>query len=624
MQVIYPTEIGWFAVMPALDTAAMKDELVADFGIASPQVSAAAAFVILILSGFSAPHGGATVYQSNGSVASVQALHNAAHNGDTITIPAGTFTWATGVTFTKAITFQGAGVGNTIILDAMTTGARIIHFTLVPGRPSRLTGIEIRNGGRTKDASSGFLGVLGQDQRNGQTFRIDHCKFDSLRGNIDINALIGVIDHNEIITRAGAFIHMHGMHWNGATSLWGDSSMSSPFNWGSGEFVFIEDNTYTGTFPTAARGFTDGDSGCRFVVRHNTITDGSIGVHGTDSGGRQRTGLAYEVYNNHFISTGGKGNSWGSVRGGVVLLHDNTLSGFLPNPSFPMSYFRLALPAWAGGANGQGLWDVNAVPDVVNSGNPSYHTTVMGPPPGPFFSGTAATNSVQSGPFSSVTVSGSPGWAINQWQGYTIQRNTNLGGDPGLLTFSEIQSNTANVIQYRNNSGNGQVFKIAAGDSFQLFKVVQGFDMSGTSLCPLLGPENPAILPPNFHQDITPCYSWNNIMDGGAHANIGQADFIFKGGIHYVNDTPKPGYTPYVYPHPLVSGAPTPTPSATPRSQQHLQKKKKNSKKLKRRNWPKKSASDMAERLARGSHLVDPDAIATALCGVRDARLRTM
>ena len=44
---------------------------------------------------------------------------------------------------------------------------------------------------------------------------------------------------------------------------------------------------------------------------------------------------------------------------------------------------------------------------------------------------------------------------------------------------------------------------------------------------------------------------------------------------------------PFQYPHPLVTGASTPTPSGTPRSQQHLQKKKKNSKKLKRRNWPK-------------------------------------
>ena len=53
----------------------------------------AAAFVILILNGFLAPRCGATVYHSDGSAASIQALHNRALNGDTITLPAGTFTW---------------------------------------------------------------------------------------------------------------------------------------------------------------------------------------------------------------------------------------------------------------------------------------------------------------------------------------------------------------------------------------------------------------------------------------------------------------------------------------------------------------------------------------------------
>jgi polygalacturonase len=47
------------------------------------------------LSGLSAPLSGATVYHSDGSAAKVKALHNAALDGDTITLPAGTFTWST-------------------------------------------------------------------------------------------------------------------------------------------------------------------------------------------------------------------------------------------------------------------------------------------------------------------------------------------------------------------------------------------------------------------------------------------------------------------------------------------------------------------------------------------------
>src|SRR5882724_1508217 len=58
-----------------------------------------------------ASHCEATIYNSDGSAASVQALHNAALNGDTITLPVGTFAWSTGVTITKGMKIQGAGCG---------------------------------------------------------------------------------------------------------------------------------------------------------------------------------------------------------------------------------------------------------------------------------------------------------------------------------------------------------------------------------------------------------------------------------------------------------------------------------------------------------------------------------
>ena len=78
----------------------------------------------LIVNGFFAPRCGATVYHSDGSAASVQQIHNTqAHDGDTITIPSGNFTWgANSVHVTKALTIQGAGQGTTnITLTATPT-----------------------------------------------------------------------------------------------------------------------------------------------------------------------------------------------------------------------------------------------------------------------------------------------------------------------------------------------------------------------------------------------------------------------------------------------------------------------------------------------------------------------
>jgi hypothetical protein len=62
------------------------------------------------------------------SAASVQGLHNAAVNGDTITLPAGTFTWSTPVAISKAINLRGQGsgriIGNTKSSATVGTGAK--------------------------------------------------------------------------------------------------------------------------------------------------------------------------------------------------------------------------------------------------------------------------------------------------------------------------------------------------------------------------------------------------------------------------------------------------------------------------------------------------------------------
>src|SRR5213595_2443962 len=97
----------------------------------------ALAYVILILSSFSAF---ATVYDSDGSAVNVQLIHDIqAIDGDTITIPAGSFTWTTTVTISKGITLQGAGLSASHIIDQGLGGAALVvtcsaaHFVRVTG-----------------------------------------------------------------------------------------------------------------------------------------------------------------------------------------------------------------------------------------------------------------------------------------------------------------------------------------------------------------------------------------------------------------------------------------------------------------------------------------------------------
>src|SRR5947207_414745 len=70
---------------------------------------------ILIFSSFFGSRCEATVYHSNGSAANVQQIHNTqAVDGDTITLPAGTFVWTGMVIITKSITIQGQTTVNWI------------------------------------------------------------------------------------------------------------------------------------------------------------------------------------------------------------------------------------------------------------------------------------------------------------------------------------------------------------------------------------------------------------------------------------------------------------------------------------------------------------------------------
>jgi hypothetical protein len=477
---------------------------------------------ILILGGFSRPRCGATVYNSNGSPASVQSIHNnQAQNGDTITLPAGTFTWSRRVHITKAITLQGAGVGQTVIKDAVQ-GDKLLQVNLAANQLTRLTGIGFQDGGRinTALAPGGILHVDGSNT-NGSTFRFDHCKWNNLNGATVFDTVIGVINHNTFVTdRFSPPIYSYGSHWNGQN--FGDGSWAAPTGFGSSQFLFIEDNTFTHSNPSR-QAIVDAYAGARFVVRYNNIFNGIVYAHGTESTGRPRGGRAMEVYQNTFTGTN-LNRILGTARSGGVLFHDNSISGYWGDlATFTLQNFRNfhPFPPW-GGADGTNAWDVND--------------------PRVFFTGTAAAKS--SG--TTVTVSGA-NWTPNQWVGYTIRRTSN-NCNSGSVTYGQIESNTKNRITYTDNGGYPKPsLAFCAGDALQIRKVDHALDQPGRALGSLIT-RNPPGRPAGWNNQVTePCYSWNN----------GQAGFSggpgVRANVHYFNNTPMPGYTPYVYPHPLVS-----------------------------------------------------------------------
>jgi len=139
---------------------------------------------------------------------------------------------------------------------------------------------------------------------------------------------------------------------------------------------------------------------------------------------------------------------------------------------------------------------------------------------------------------------------------------------PSDRMMALITGNTSNTL----NLFAWQTLNWAAGNQYQIHKVLTVLDQPGRGKGDLISgnPPTPVGWP---HQEQEPCYSWNNIhSSGGEHLNFvlgagaGAGDTIHQNADFY-NDTPMPGYTPYIYPHPLVIGGgstPTPTPSSTP------------------------------------------------------------
>ena len=600
--------------VPSVDDTANPDELVANFGIASPQVSAVA-FVMLILSGFSAL---AKVYDSDGSAGSVQALHNAGHDGDTITLPAGTFSWTARLNITKGITLQGATTitgpaSNPTITDATiikddtprsgSTG--VLSVRINASQSFRLTGITFTAGSSTSYAAgNGAFHFNSTDSSPAMSVRIDHCHFDSLyQGKLiwTNGWLYGVADHNVLDCRKKTQSFLFSLStYGGPSKQFGNGSWADYPYYGTDKFFFVEDCRINGDGTNELSGNSDTLNGARYVFRHNYWVNAQPNSHGTE-GGLARGVRAYEVYDNSFhwtIAPPAAGQ-----RSGTSLWHDNTWTGIeqggrhhtnLPNfretPARPK-------PVW-GIADGTSSWDVN---DTEGNG-----TSVEGHPPFLFESGTD-TSSVNS---QGVLHDSTKNWVPNQWAGYSI-RNTNPNAE-GYNLGSYIISNTSNTITYyyypASDAARHLIFN--AGDTYQIHRVLIMMDQNGRGKADQVIGNRPvnwrtgrASWP---HNALEPCFSWNNVYTPngdvlGFNTRPAQPttkpnlDYFNLGGGFPADTTPAAvsskytaalngvAYTgTFTYPHPLVSGT-QPPPNATRGSSNTSRKEEKKLKKKKRR-----------------------------------------
>ena len=435
----------------------------------------------LIISGFFAPRCEATVYHSDGSAASVQQIHNTqAHDGDTITIPAGNFTWGgNGVHITKAITIQGAGQGTTNIT---VTAIPTITLTKTVNGPIRVQQLSFTGGG--PDQMPNFIAIDGPWPSGKPVI------FENVTFNAHGNTMMGVLTPGGVIFSHIAFVGgwddtLLQVKHNSSVSWTTPDTMGARDTTGCAN-VYIEDSTFVG----GSNGIIDCDDGCRAVVRHNTFGYGGQDAGGFNSHGEDTSpyGMRHmEIYDNQFLFPDHTCNNCGVqclsnvnqfiwIRGGTGVIANNYFDHLSSQCWGTKTEIRMSI---------RGAEDYRPQGSCANTHYPVPHQ-------------------------------------IGQ---------SDTGTDPIWIWGNTGQS----VVNVNTSWAWGNPCGFDWNTFFQWWR-----DAVNTSL------PNPTVLP---HEG---------------------------GGVSGLGGTPKPGYTPYTYPHPLRSSPPAATQSATPSPCKTTRKKKRN------------------------------------------------
>jgi hypothetical protein len=500
-----------------------------------------------------------TIKAASASFSDVSAaVARAAHDGDAVIVPAGIAHWTNAIYITKGITIQGATtvsgprskqVANdaTIILDDVartSTDSAFFRASVAEGKTVRLTGFTFGPGKATTTADNGGVRLGGSCKAN----RVDHCHFQyglHMNPNISTSGWIyGVVDHcifDEDAVDAESFGIKHD-GWGGNSN--GDGSWADDSYFGTEKFLFIEDCTFNrgirvvnGVVEAPRGGGLDGYTGGRYVARYNWFNNLGTQAHGTENTRRGRSARAIEVYNNTFNWTNNTPQA-GELRGGAMVNHDNVYIGTNRiEHGISLACYREYYPFWMwGAANGANPLDSND-------------------PHGVYASGTAGIGSGTN----TLVVPGA-NWRPNQWVGYSVSnllQTFTTGTGRGWHPASWIKSNTSHTIIVKSDAQiDGPNVTFATGDMFEIRKVRIALDQPGRGKGSLITADDPSASGVSWpNQALDPVYSWNNKRAAdGSNVDLVSAEPTIQEGRDFFNNTAKPGYKPYVYPHPLVSG----------------------------------------------------------------------
>lgn len=487
-----------------------------------------------------------TVTAANCNQASVNAVINGpthtAVDGDIIVIPAGSCTWSTspGITIPNniGITITGTGTPNATAstfgpsASCGATSITVSGITVFTARPSfgnsttRISCMAMPYGGGATIAFS----ILGACTAGGcPNLRVDNINFTGWAGHADANNgyaiaavgdMFGVIDHTALVGDTSKNTYLQFIQINNpvylGVGLWGDNSWAQPDNYGSANFMYMENNVFTTSGMSENEARADGydhEGGGRIVGRYNQFNqmdnlNFAIGWHGTESNGRPRSVRAFEFYGNSYDCPV-HCNAVISWRGGTGLIWGNTHTAPSLNNAYEATTYRSQGNVNWGACDGSSVYDIN---DGVTYASGSI-TAVSGSPPS--YWGALPWNSP---PLYALTINqtgGSPTqpWTTNVWAPvgapYSVHNVTQSNG-------GEIVASGSNGVVVNAGAGSPGSWTPAVGNSIQFLRASACIDQSigrGVGFLYTGSDVNNFATPyQSSAEALSPTYGWMNVF----------------------------------------------------------------------------------------------------------------
>lgn len=532
---------------------------------------------------------GDTHAAANCELATVQAAVDAADDGDTVTVPAGSCVWSGALLLpsAKTILLQGAGKDVTLISSSAYAAINI------QDSDSRVTGFGI-----TINSGAGV-------RTQAWDWRVDHCSFtaSSFTNGVYVRPATvsgeahptGVVDNctftncNVLVSGTSAMLNEADQQHD----LWYEA-----FSPGSQYSVFVEDNTFTGTVHGNA---VDANYGGRYVFRYNTVTDLYLEAHSVQSW--HRATRSFEIYNNSINQSSRSMYVPFFLRAGTGVVYDNAITGTWGSAKVFFDNIRTMnyRSSYNGICSGGSTWDGN---EAISGGTGTHtgdNNAATLTDSAQSFEANALLRSVYTGTHTgsndaSVLTDSEQSWEASDRIG-SLVHNTTDG------SWCQITANTSNTATCTltggtdNNWDTNDEYKITAGywvwnltdgskcqivshtsnavactlaggtendwDSEDQYKISDGYpcrDQIGRGADSALSSNEDL-----KSQADAPVYVWDNWIDADEDGvyDVGETAVTVSVGANYqvhiaadrdYFETEDESYTPYTYPHPLRGG----------------------------------------------------------------------